>query len=69
MGSIEFTDTPHQSHIPQQVHILEELYSQVAEEIAGLLNKGAIEEVQLGPESFISQPFLVKKKDGDSDQW
>jgi len=44
------------------------MHTQVTEEIAGLLNKGAIEEVQPGPGSFISQLFLVEKKGGDSDQ-
>ena len=39
---------------------------QMKEEIAGLLKKGTIEEVQPGPGSFISQ---VEKKDENSDQW
>ena len=40
------------------------MQSQISEEIVELLSKGAIEEIQPGPQSFISQIFLVEKKDG-----
>ena len=38
--------------------------SLVTLEVTGLLSKGAIMEIQLTPHSFVSQIFLVEKKDG-----
>jgi len=61
---IEFISTPCQSHIPPEMHTSAEMQSQVMEEIKDLLEKGAIEEVQPGQDSFISQLFLVEKKGG-----
>ena len=55
---IDFTDTPHQSQVPPEMHVSTEMHSKVTEEITELLNKGAVEEVQPGPSSFISQLFL-----------
>ena len=40
------------------------MQSQISEEVVELLSKGAIEETQPGPQSFISQIFLVEKNDG-----
>ena len=61
---IEFLETPHQSYAPQEVQVSLEMQSQISEEIVELLSKGAIEEAQLSPQSFVSQIFLVEKKDG-----
>ena len=48
--------------VPPEMYTSAEMQSQVAEEIRELLSKGAIEEMQPGLGSFISQLFLVEKK-------
>jgi len=61
---IEFTTTPQQHRVPSEIHTSEARCSQVAGEVTELLSKGAIEETQLLPGSFISQIFMVEKKGG-----
>ena len=61
---IEFTTTPQQHCVPPKIHTSEEKCSQIAREVRELLSKGAIEETQLEPGSFISQIFLAEKKGG-----
>ena len=63
---IEFLETPHQGCAHQEVQVSSDMQSQISEEIVELLSKGAIEETQPGPQSFISQIFLVEKKMGAS---
>ena len=54
---------PHQGCAPQEVQVSSDMQSQISEGIVELLSKGAIEETQPDPQSFISQIFLVEKKD------
>ena len=61
---IEFTTAPQQYQAPSEIHTSETRCSLIAEEVTELLSKGAIEETQAGPNSFISQIFPVEKKGG-----
>ena len=56
--------TPHQYQVPNMIKTTLDNSSLVTLEITELLSKGAIVETQLTPHSFVSQIFLVEKKDG-----
>ena len=57
-------ETPCQTSYPHPMMVSKEEQAQITIEVVGLLAKGAIQETQLLPESFVSQIFLVEKKDG-----
>ena len=61
---LELTSTPYQTRVPQQVHCSPESKLQITTEVLELLTKGAIVETQQTPHNFVSQLFLVEKKDG-----
>ena len=61
---LDLLRTPHQYQVPNQIKTTQENSSLVTLEVTELLSKGAIVETQLTPHSFISQIFLVEKKDG-----
>ena len=61
---LELLAIPHQTTYPHPMNGSKEEQAQITREVAELLLKGAIQEAQLLPESFVSQIFLVKKKDG-----
>ena len=61
---LDLLRTPHQYQVPNQIKTSQENSSLVTLEVTELLSKGAIVETQLTPHSFISQIFLVEKKDG-----
>ena len=61
---LDLLRTPHQYQVPNMIKSTRENSSLVTLEVTGLLSKGAIVETQLTPHSFVSQIFLVEKKDG-----
>ena len=61
---LELTTTPYQVHVPQQIKCSLESKAQITTEVLELLAKGAIVETQLTQQNFVSQIFLVEKKDG-----
>ena len=61
---LELTSTPHQARVPHQIRCPPENMAQITTEVRELINKGAIVETQVTPQSFVSQIFLVEKKDG-----
>ena len=60
---LELLTTPYQTTYPHPMNGSKE-QAQITREVAELLSKGTIQETQLLPESFVSQIFLVEKKDG-----
>ena len=60
---LDLIRTPHQYQVPNQIKTTQENSSLVILELTELLSKGAIVETQLTPHSFVSQLFLVEKKD------
>jgi len=63
---LEFLVTPQQSNYPNPIVGPQE--EQITSEVAEFLSKKAIQETQLLPECFVSQIFLVEKKDGARDR-
>lgn len=63
---IEFLETPMQYFIPKQISFTESESVLVQNEVDVLLAKGAIKKVQNPFDEFISNIFLVPKKDGTS---
>ena len=61
---LDLLRTPHQYQVPNQIKTTRENSSLVTLEVTELLSKRAIVETQLTPHNFISQIFLVEKKDG-----
>ena len=61
---LDLLRTPHQYQVPNRIKSTRENSSLVTLEVTELLSKGAIVETQLTPHSFVSQIFLVEKKDG-----
>ena len=61
---LELLAIPHQTTYPHPMNGSKEEQAQITREVAELLSKGAIQEAQLLPESFVSQIFLIEKKDG-----
>ena len=65
---ILFLSQPLQQQLPREIHLNLKEKSVVAEEIGNLLKKVAIEKVHMKKVSaksqFVSNLFLVKKKDG-----
>ena len=60
---LELTETPIQARVPHQIKCSPESKSQVTLEVLELLSKGAVVETQASPRSYLSQIFLVEKKD------
>ena len=58
---LDLVSVPCQTHMPQQIHTTEENATLVTAE---LLAKGAIVETYPSPDNYVSQIFLVEKKDG-----
>ena len=54
----------HQAREPHQIRCPSENMVQITTEVTELINKGAIIETQVTPQSFVSQIFLVEKNDG-----
>ena len=61
---LDLISTPCQTHMPHQIQTTVENATLITAEVAELLSKGAIVETQLSPDSYVSQIFLVEKKDG-----
>ena len=61
---LDLTSTPHQFQVPSEIKTSEENAALVTLEVTALLTKGAIVETNLSANSFVSQIFLVEKKDG-----
>jgi len=61
---LELTAPPHQVRVPHQIRCSPESMAQISTEVPQLLMKGAITETHITPQSFVSQIFLVEKKDG-----
>ena len=61
---LDLISAPYQSHMPQQIQTTTENATLITAEVAELVSKGAIVETQLSPDSYVSQIFLVEKKDG-----
>ena len=55
---------PVQSSIPSQMHFPPKQQSLISMEVEGMLEKQAISVVQPNKDSFISQIFVIPKKDG-----
>ena len=67
--TIPFHEIPQQENIPNSPKLSQEERILVQKEIHKMLNKGAIVETQNYLEGeFFSNPFLVEKKDGGTDQ-
>ena len=61
---LELTSVPHQAHVPHQIKCSPESMAQITTEVQELLVKGAIVKTQLTQQNYVSQIFLVEKKDG-----
>ena len=61
---LELLGTPCQTSYSYLIMGSKEKQAQIITEVAKLLGKSAIQETQLLPKSFVSQTFLVEKKDG-----
>ena len=61
---IEFDNKPYQKHIPAPKKFNAQEHQLIQEEISNLLAKGAIDLSVHEPNEFISNVFLVKKKNG-----
>ncbi|CAG2233597.1 unnamed protein product [Mytilus edulis] len=61
---LDFLATPFQNQIPNQAFFNQENQDLINKEITGLLNKKAITQSFLTKDSFISNIFLVPKKEG-----
>ena len=61
---LELTEAPTQARVPQQMKCSQESKSQIDSELQELLSKGAVVETQVSLGNFVSQIFLVEKKDG-----
>ena len=61
---LDLISAPYQSRMPQQIQTTTENATLITAEVAELVSKGAIVETQLSPDSYVSQIFLVEKKDG-----
>ena len=62
---IPFSETPFQYGPPQLARVNQEERLQINSEIKEMLRKGAIQQVKSEPWEFLSNLFLVSKKDGD----
>ena len=61
---IPFSQTPFQFGPPQLARVNQEERLQINSEIKEMLRKGAIQQVKSEPGEFLSNLFLVNKKDG-----
>ena len=61
---IPFSQTPFQYGPPQLARVNQEKRLQINSEIKEMLRKGAIQQVKSEPGKFLSNLFLVNKKDG-----
>ena len=61
---IEFSNTPFQKHIPREICFSDHESSMITDEIAKMLQKGAIVETHHSKGEYISNIFLRPKKDG-----
>ena len=61
---LDLVRSPYQPQIPNQIKTTQENSTLVTLEVMEMLSKGAIVETQLTQDSFVSQIFLVEKKDG-----
>ena len=61
---IPFSQTPFQYGLPQLLRVNQEERLQINSEIKEMLRKGAIQQVKSEPGEFLSNLFLVNKKDG-----
>ena len=62
---IPFSQTPFQYGPPQLARVNQEERLQINSEIKEMLRKGAFQQVKSEPGEFLSNLFLVNKKDGD----
>ena len=62
--SLELIATPHQARLPKPLRFTANLSNMVTENIHELQQMSAIQKVNPHPNQFISQIFLVPKKDG-----
>ena len=63
-SKISFCRTPFQHTLPQTTRVNQEERLLINSEIHEMLRKGAIQQVQPEPGQFLSNLFLVDKKDG-----
>ena len=61
---IPFSQTQFQFGSPQLGRVNQEERLQINSEIKEMLRKGAIQQVKSQPQGFLSNLFLVNKKDG-----
>ena len=61
---LDLANAPYQTHRPHQIQTTAENATLITAEVQELLTKGAIVETQLSPHNYVSQIFLVEKKDG-----
>lgn len=61
---LPFTQMPVQSKLPPEVHLSADSTDMIMAEVEELKCKGAISPILQTPGSFLSQLFLVPKKDG-----
>ena len=61
---IEWVHQPWQVKVPKQFHMNEKQRLVTQKEIANMLEKGAIKQVEDGPNQFISTIFVVPKNTG-----
>ena len=61
---LDLINAPCQTHMPHQIQTSTENATLITAEIAELLSKRAIVETLLSPDNYLSQIFLVEKKDG-----
>jgi len=65
---IPFVSKPFQRSAPKPPHLKAEEKKLVDQEIKEMLSKGAIEKAQSSQDQFLSNVFLVSKKDGETNQ-
>ena len=63
---LEFTTTPLQTGLPPVLHFSKSDSAKIDTEIQSLIQKGALKQVQPEAEQFLSNLFLVPKRDGTS---
>ena len=61
---LDLISAPCQTHLLNQIQTTKMNATLITAEVAELLSKGAIRETQPSPENYVSQIFLVEKKDG-----
>ena len=61
---LELLGVPYQARHPPPTRVSLENQAQISAEVSELLSKGAITETRVSTDQFVSQLFLVEKKDG-----